>query len=149
MKKIEKYNFVPRSKIVSLLRRLSPRLPRPGGKTSCGTGGGSVISSPTVCPWVRVEYSNETLNNARRDESQESDVSFQRELQLNELRKRMVSGGTSPSLRLPTSSSAHQVNRLLPDTYISTVQQDTRSSATVSPFLLFIANRCGESLTRK
>jgi len=68
---------------VSLLRRLSPRLSRPGSK-------GSLQSSPTICPWVQVEYSTESIDVGRREESQESDASFQQELQLNELRKRMA-----------------------------------------------------------
>lgn len=72
-----------RSKLVSLLRRLSPRLSRPGSK-------GSLQSSPTICPWIQVEYSTESIEGGRREESQESDVSFQQELQLNELRKRMA-----------------------------------------------------------
>lgn len=72
-----------RSKLVSLLRRLSPRLSRPGSK-------GSLQSSPTICPWIQVEYSAESIEGGRREESQESDVSFQQELQLNELRKRMA-----------------------------------------------------------
>lgn len=72
-----------RSKLVSLLRRLSPRLSRPGSK-------GSLQSSPTICPWVQVEYSAESIEGGKREESQESDVSFQQELQLNELRKRMA-----------------------------------------------------------
>ncbi|XP_014486968.1 PREDICTED: uncharacterized protein LOC106750827 isoform X2 [Dinoponera quadriceps] len=72
-----------RSKLVSLLRRLSPRLSRPGSK-------GSLQSSPTICPWVQVEYSTESIEGGRREESQESDASFQQELQLNELRKRMA-----------------------------------------------------------
>lgn len=78
---IQKYRF--RSKLVSLLRRLSPRLSRPGNK-------GSLQSSPTICPWVQVEYSTESIEAGRREESQESDASFQQELQLNELRKRMA-----------------------------------------------------------
>ncbi|KAH0947785.1 hypothetical protein HN011_006898 [Eciton burchellii] len=72
-----------RSKLVSLLRRLSPRLSRPGSK-------GSLQSSPTICPWVQVEYSTESIDVGRQEESQESDASFQQELQLNELRKRMA-----------------------------------------------------------
>ncbi|XP_039309529.1 uncharacterized protein LOC105196174 isoform X3 [Solenopsis invicta] len=72
-----------RSKLVSLLRRLSPRLSRPGSK-------GSLQSSPTICPWVQVEYSTESIETGRREESQETDASFQQELQLNELRKRMA-----------------------------------------------------------
>ncbi|KAG7189147.1 hypothetical protein KM043_008715 [Ampulex compressa] len=78
-----------KSKLVSLLRRLSPRLSRPGSK-------GSLQSSPTICPWVQVEYSTESIYGGKREESQESDVSFQQELQLNELRKRMAGiAGTS------------------------------------------------------
>ncbi|XP_024874212.1 uncharacterized protein LOC112456120 [Temnothorax curvispinosus] len=72
-----------RSKLVSLLRRLSPRLSRPGSK-------GSLQSSPTICPWVQVEYSTESIEGGKREESQENDASFQQELQLNELRKRMA-----------------------------------------------------------
>ncbi|KYN04102.1 PREDICTED: uncharacterized protein LOC108772909 [Cyphomyrmex costatus] len=72
-----------RSKLVSLLRRLSPRLSRPGSK-------GSLQSSPTICPWVQVEYSTESIEGSKREESQENDASFQQELQLNELRKRMA-----------------------------------------------------------
>lgn len=79
-----------RSKIVSLLRRLSPRLPRPGSKNS-------LSSSPMVCPWVRVEYSSEAVDDAKRDELQESDASYQQELQLNELRKRMFIASPSVS----------------------------------------------------
>ncbi|XP_034950368.1 uncharacterized protein [Chelonus insularis] len=77
-----------KSKIVSLFRRLSPRLSRPGSKHS-------LPSSPIVCPWIHVEYSSESVTDARREESQESDVSYQQELQLNELRKKMF--GASPS----------------------------------------------------
>ncbi|XP_034178014.1 uncharacterized protein LOC117603209 isoform X2 [Osmia lignaria lignaria] len=72
-----------KSKLISLLRRLSPRLSRPGSK-------GSLQSSPTICPWVQVEYSSESINDGLREDSQESDASFQRELQLNELKKRMA-----------------------------------------------------------
>ncbi|XP_043288737.1 disks large-associated protein 1 isoform X2 [Venturia canescens] len=78
-----------KSKIVSLLRRLSPRLSRNGNnnKTTCPP----LSSSPTMCPWIRVEYSNESMHETiERDESQETDVSYQRELQLNELRKKML-----------------------------------------------------------
>ncbi|XP_063977964.1 uncharacterized protein Vlc [Diachasmimorpha longicaudata] len=79
-----------KSKIVSLLRRLSPRLPRPNSKSSPS-------SSSTVCPWIRVEYSTESMDNWRREVSQETDVSFQQELQLNELRKRIASASPSSS----------------------------------------------------
>lgn len=79
--KWQEYHF--RSKLVSLLRRLSPRLSRPGSK-------GSLQSSPTICPWVQVEYSTESIEGGKREESQENDASFQQELQLNELRKRMA-----------------------------------------------------------
>ncbi|XP_076679268.1 uncharacterized protein LOC143374747 isoform X2 [Andrena cerasifolii] len=72
-----------KSKLISLLRRLSPRISRPGSKHS-------LQSSPTICPWVQVEYSSESINDGARDDPQESDASFQRELQLNELRKRMA-----------------------------------------------------------
>ncbi|XP_003704181.1 uncharacterized protein LOC100879076 isoform X2 [Megachile rotundata] len=72
-----------KSKLISLLRRLSPRLSRPGSKSS-------LQSSPTICPWVQVEYSSESINDGLREDSQESDASFQRELQLNELKKRMA-----------------------------------------------------------
>ncbi|XP_061939638.1 disks large-associated protein 4 isoform X13 [Apis cerana] len=72
-----------KSKLISLLRRLSPRLSRPGSKNS-------LQASPTICPWVQVEYSSESINDGLREDSQENDVSFQRELQLNELRKRMA-----------------------------------------------------------
>ncbi|CAD1472683.1 unnamed protein product, partial [Heterotrigona itama] len=72
-----------KSKLISLLRRLSPRLSRPGSKSS-------LQASPTICPWVQVEYSSESINDGLREDSQECDVSFQRELQLNELRKRMA-----------------------------------------------------------
>ncbi|XP_043515484.1 uncharacterized protein LOC122531532 [Frieseomelitta varia] len=72
-----------KSKLISLLRRLSPRLSRPGSKNS-------LQASPTICPWVQVEYSSESINDGLREDSQECDVSFQRELQLNELRKRMA-----------------------------------------------------------
>ncbi|CAL7950658.1 unnamed protein product [Xylocopa violacea] len=72
-----------KSKLISLLRRLSPRLSRPGSKNS-------LQASPTICPWVQVEYSSESINDGVRGDSQESDVSFQRELQLSELRKRMA-----------------------------------------------------------
>lgn len=74
---------IRRSKLISLLRRLSPRLSRPGSKNS-------LQASPTICPWVQVEYSSESINDGLREDSQENDVSFQRELQLNELRKRMA-----------------------------------------------------------
>ncbi|XP_057328687.1 uncharacterized protein LOC130669686 isoform X1 [Microplitis mediator] len=79
-----------KSKLVSLLRRLSPRLPRPGSKNS-------LPSSPMVCPWIRVEYSTESVDDPRHAESQDSDVSYQQELQLNELRKRMLSASPSSS----------------------------------------------------
>ncbi|XP_054003085.1 uncharacterized protein LOC128889459 isoform X1 [Hylaeus anthracinus] len=72
-----------KSKLISLLRRLSPRLSRPGSKNA-------LQASPTICPWVQVEYSAESINEGIREDSQESDASFQRELQLNELRKRMA-----------------------------------------------------------
>ncbi|XP_076241224.1 uncharacterized protein LOC143183550 [Calliopsis andreniformis] len=72
-----------KSKLISLLRRFSPRLSRPGSKSS-------LQSSPTICPWVQVEYSSESINDGVREDSQEGDASFQRELQLNELRKRMA-----------------------------------------------------------
>ncbi|XP_068980620.1 uncharacterized protein [Bombus flavifrons] len=72
-----------KSKLISLLRRLSPRVSRPGSKNS-------LQASPTICPWVQVEYSSESINDGLREDSQENDVSFQRELQLNELRKRMA-----------------------------------------------------------
>ncbi|KZC07105.1 hypothetical protein WN55_08487 [Dufourea novaeangliae] len=71
-----------KSKLISLLRRLSPRLSRPGSN--------SLQASPTICPWVQVEYSSESINEDLREDSQEGDASFQRELQLNELRKRMA-----------------------------------------------------------
>ncbi|XP_025157274.1 uncharacterized protein LOC105180497 isoform X2 [Harpegnathos saltator] len=85
-----------RSKLVSLLRRLSPRLSRPGSK-------GSLQSSPTICPWVQVEYSTESIEAGRREESQESDASFQQELQLNELRKRMA--GIASTSQVTTKSA--------------------------------------------
>ncbi|XP_033323404.2 uncharacterized protein LOC117218833 [Megalopta genalis] len=72
-----------KSKLISLLRRLSPRLSRPGSKNS-------LQASPTICPWVQVEYSTESINEGLPEDSQEGDASFQRELQLNELRKRMA-----------------------------------------------------------
>lgn len=72
-----------KSKLISLLRRLSPRLSRPGSRSS-------LQASPTICPWVQVEYSSESITDGIREESQEGDASFQRELQLNELRKRMA-----------------------------------------------------------
>ncbi|XP_076632142.1 uncharacterized protein LOC143347113 [Colletes latitarsis] len=72
-----------KSKLISLLRRLSPRLSRPGSKNT-------LQASPTICPWVQVEYSSESINDGVREDSQESDASFQRELQMNELRKRMA-----------------------------------------------------------
>ncbi|XP_076284870.1 uncharacterized protein LOC143211262 isoform X2 [Lasioglossum baleicum] len=72
-----------KSKLISLLRRLSPRLSRPGSKNS-------LQASPTICPWVQVEFSSESINEGLQEESQEGDMSFQRELQLNELRKRMA-----------------------------------------------------------
>ncbi|XP_017887071.1 uncharacterized protein LOC108629144 [Ceratina calcarata] len=72
-----------KSKLISLLRRLSPRLSRPGSKNS-------LQASPTTCPWVQVEYSSESINDGLQEDSQENDMSFQRELQLNELRKRMA-----------------------------------------------------------
>ncbi|OAD61015.1 hypothetical protein WN48_01083 [Eufriesea mexicana] len=50
----------------------------------------SLQASPTICPWVQVEYSSDSINDGLREDSQESDASFQRELQLNELRKRMA-----------------------------------------------------------
>ncbi|XP_031840055.1 uncharacterized protein LOC116430282 isoform X2 [Nomia melanderi] len=72
-----------KSKLISLLRRLSPRLSRPGSKNS-------LQASPTICPWVQVEYSSESINEGLHEDSQEGDASFQRELQLSELRKRMA-----------------------------------------------------------
>ncbi|XP_015608318.1 uncharacterized protein LOC107274080 isoform X2 [Cephus cinctus] len=77
-----------KSKIISLLRRLSPRLSRPGSK-------GTFQSSPAACPWVQVEYSSESIEDTKREESQESDVSFQQELRLNEMKKRMAGASTS------------------------------------------------------
>ncbi|XP_044581752.1 uncharacterized protein LOC123263221 isoform X2 [Cotesia glomerata] len=86
-----------KSKLVSLLRRLSPRLPRPGSKNS-------LPSSPMVCPWIRVEYSTESVDDPRHAESQDNDVSYQQELQLNELRKRMLSASPSSSAsQMPNS----------------------------------------------
>ncbi|XP_011301070.1 uncharacterized protein vlc [Fopius arisanus] len=79
-----------KSKIVSLLRRLSPRLPRPNSKNL-------LPSSSTVCPWIRVEYSTESMSDWRRETSQETDVSFQHELQLNDLRKRIATASPSSS----------------------------------------------------
>lgn len=93
-----------RSKLISLLRRLSPRLSRPGSK-------GSLQASPTICPWVQVEYSSESINDGVREDSQESDASFQRELQLNELRKRMAG--------IPTTSQVINIfSRKIANTFI-------------------------------
>ncbi|XP_046593713.1 uncharacterized protein LOC107225761 isoform X1 [Neodiprion lecontei] len=71
-----------KSKLVSLLRRLSPRLSRPSKN--------SVQSSPIICPWVQVEYSTKSADDDKRDDSQESDASFQQELEMNELRKKIA-----------------------------------------------------------
>lgn len=92
-----------RSKLVSLLRRLSPRLSRPGSK-------GSLQSSPTICPWVQVEYSTESIEAGKREESQENDASFQQELQLNELRKRMagIASTSQVTAKSPTRDGAGQ-----------------------------------------
>ncbi|XP_011496602.1 PREDICTED: uncharacterized protein LOC105361190 [Ceratosolen solmsi marchali] len=84
-----------RSKIVSLLRRLSPRLPRPGSKTSMPP------SPNNGCHWLQVEYSSPGMNEANEEprlpQDQEGDWSYQRELQLNEVRKRAIE--TSKSRR--------------------------------------------------
>ncbi|XP_067211541.1 uncharacterized protein [Linepithema humile] len=89
-----------RSKLVSLLRRLSPRLSRPGSK-------GSLQSSPTICPWVQVEYSTESIEAGKREESQESDASFQQELQLNELRKRMAGIASTSQVTVKIAAKEH------------------------------------------
>ncbi|XP_058798344.1 uncharacterized protein LOC131668303 isoform X2 [Phymastichus coffea] len=86
-----------KSKIVSLLKRLSPRLPRPNRPNSKT----SLPSSPNVCPWVQVEYSNgDGADGTRSGEqpqrsTQEPDYSFQRELQLNEMHKRAIKASNS------------------------------------------------------
>ncbi|XP_066588189.1 uncharacterized protein [Prorops nasuta] len=73
-----------KSKIASLLRRLSPRMSRPTSK-------GSLQSSPTICPWVQIEYSAESIDPGKREDPQDNtDTSFQQELQINELKKRMA-----------------------------------------------------------
>lgn len=94
-----------KSKLVSLLRRLSPRLSRPGSK-------GSLQSSPTICPWVQVEYSTESIDATKREESQESDLSFQQELQLNELRKRMA--GIASTSQVITKSTNDNEDQIVP-----------------------------------
>lgn len=91
-----------RSKIVSLLRRLSPRLPRPSSK-------GSLPSSPSICPWVQVEYSSGgggdvTDGLGKCDDAalqhklqQESDYIYQREVRLNEIKKKAIVKGSPVS----------------------------------------------------
>ncbi|XP_012252011.2 uncharacterized protein LOC105683751 [Athalia rosae] len=69
-----------KSKLVSFLRRLSPRLSR--------LSKNSLQSSPVICPWVQVEYTAKSVAESRRENSQESDASFQHELEMNELRKK-------------------------------------------------------------
>ena len=93
-----------RSKLISLLRRLSPRLSRPGSKNS-------LQASPTICPWVQVEYSSESINDGLREDSQECDASFQRELQLNELRKRMAGIPTTSQVIFVTMYNAFRYDR--------------------------------------
>lgn len=56
-------------------------MPRPGK--------GSLPSSPSAYPWIRVEYSSDTID-LNEDELHENDVSFQKEIQLNEMKKRMI-----------------------------------------------------------
>ncbi|XP_014212058.1 uncharacterized protein LOC106641967 [Copidosoma floridanum] len=95
-----------KSKIVSLLKRLSPRLPRPNGK-------GSLPSSPSICPWVQVEYTSNGVD-ARDGQSQphtqlENDYSFQRELQLNEMRKRAIKA--NDSAKKEAASDARMVTK--------------------------------------
>ncbi|XP_011641871.1 uncharacterized protein LOC105430172 isoform X2 [Pogonomyrmex barbatus] len=108
-----------RSKLVSLLRRLSPRLSRPGSK-------GSLQSSPTICPWVQVEYSTESIEGGKREESQESDASFQQELQLNELRKRMagIASTSQVTTKTPTRNDAGQQNLPRPRIQVQEVETE-------------------------
>ncbi|KAK2584811.1 hypothetical protein KPH14_007124 [Odynerus spinipes] len=104
-----------KSKLVSLLRRLSPRLSRPGSK-------GSLQSSPTICPWVQVEYSTESIDASKREESQESDLSFQQELQLNELRKRMA--GIASTSQVITKSRNDNEDQIVPHPTIRVQESD-------------------------
>lgn len=77
-----------RSKLVSFLRRLSPRLSRPSKNPP--------QPFPTICPWVQVEYSAKPVDKNKREESQESDTSFQQEARINELRKN-IAGSSAPN----------------------------------------------------
>ncbi|XP_077257366.1 uncharacterized protein LOC143894699 isoform X3 [Temnothorax americanus] len=107
-----------RSKLVSLLRRLSPRLSRPGSK-------GSLQSSPTICPWVQVEYSTESIEGGKREESQENDASFQQELQLNELRKRMAVTASTSQVATKTATKDDTRQRSLPRPRIQVQEPET------------------------
>ncbi|CAK9827252.1 hypothetical protein ANTRET_LOCUS4965 [Anthophora retusa] len=109
-----------KSKLISLLRRLSPRLSRPGSKHS-------LQASPTICPWVQVEYSSESINDGVREDSQESDVSFQRELQLNELRKRMAGIPTTSQVTTKIVRDGKE-QEILPQPRIQVQQPDNDSS---------------------
>lgn len=63
---------------------------------------------------MQVEYSSESINDGLREDSQENDVSFQRELQLNELRKRMAG--------IPTTSQVICYdNRTLYSVWLNTI----------------------------
>ncbi|OXU25732.1 hypothetical protein TSAR_012401 [Trichomalopsis sarcophagae] len=81
-----------KSKLVSLLRRLSPRLPRPSSK-------GSLPSSPSICPWLQVEYSSGDIDGTKIEQKDSTDYSFQRELQLNEMRKRAIQASRETTAR--------------------------------------------------
>ncbi|XP_012535325.1 uncharacterized protein LOC105836083 [Monomorium pharaonis] len=107
-----------RSKLVSLLRRLSPRLSRPGSK-------GSLQSSPTICPWVQVEYSAESIETGRREEAQETDTSFQQELQLNELRKRMAGIASTSQVTTKTATKDGTGQPSLPRPRIQVQEPET------------------------
>ncbi|KAL0122853.1 hypothetical protein PUN28_007496 [Cardiocondyla obscurior] len=107
-----------RSKLVSLLRRLSPRLSRPGSK-------GSLQSSPTICPWVQVEYSAESIEGGKREESQEHDASFQQELQLNELRKRMAGIASTSQVTTKTATKDGTEQPSLPRPRIQVQEPET------------------------
>ncbi|XP_076180106.1 uncharacterized protein LOC143153127 [Ptiloglossa arizonensis] len=107
-----------KSKLISLLRRLSPRLSRPGGNKN------NLQSSPTICPWVQVEYSSESINEGIREDSQESDASFQRELQLNELRKRMAGIPTTSQVTVKNGRDGKE-QECSPQPRIQVQQPDT------------------------
>ncbi|CAB0042464.1 unnamed protein product [Trichogramma brassicae] len=88
-----------RSKLVSLLRRLSPRLPRPTNNKG---------STTNICPWLQVEYSRtddepDTIDEPESDEPSQKrnlpspriDADFERELELSELRKKTLNSEVS------------------------------------------------------